>query len=767
MNQDNMKRKILHSICLIAIYFGVLIGLKYLDIFGIRFYSSGLPVIVYILLKTIFTFYFLTILLTAGAVLQRVLLPKSDIASVGASAYIIACFFLGASTLALLMFILGFLKAYYFATAIIITAPLVGLAPFMLPALITTVKARFYQILKISPTAVSLTYIALLISTVIVAIVLLLHKGIFPGDLDSDVWMHYLHYYKEVSANGGLWPNDLWYHFYLSKGAGLFFLAAILTDVMSMPIVSWCFVILTAVIVYDILSEHIIYPLWPLLGALLVFLSLSAITNQYVTENTTSSFFKHHIVLMGFIAFALWCGIRFAHNLSNEAAWLSGIAGALSFFYIGIYMPTTVIPLIAIWFFEVAVVSLFLQKRPLQARVFIGFAVLALFGSMLAFVINYFVTGLADNTPVSLMWKFADKERFGKLWSPWIIQYYFLASSFDSQPIILSNILRVDTNWIAQLCRTWFFKDVPLLSFIIVLTGFVWAGCSMNSWRQGIYNKKRHIFVLYTVLFIGNALLFAQFFKNYNSLFRLYNFTVIFVILFVILFWAAVLGPMSRHKPTIVALIILLSAGFFIKNLPLHITKNRTGALWQYLNGKISTKDAVADTDSLTNSYIKNDTRFSHFIEAHRYMKPGSKMLYMGQDCGPGYFFPAMVVSEPSYALGGLYPTALFGSPEEARSAFQKLGINYFALNLRRQFMIGLPFSPIFKPENVRKYFEIVWSEGDFYMLTWRAENSDKEVPSEFLHKLEQKQIEESKTGWGTYYNDMYKKYKNEAGSFQ
>ena len=66
---------------------------------------------------------------------------------------------------------------------------------------------------------------------------------------------------------------------------------------------------------------------------------------------------------MGFIAFALWCGIRFAHNLSNEAAWLSGIAGALSFFYIGIYMPTTVIPLIAIWFFEVAVVSLLQKDR--------------------------------------------------------------------------------------------------------------------------------------------------------------------------------------------------------------------------------------------------------------------------------------------------------------------------------------------------------------------------------------------------------------------
>ena len=233
----------------------------------------------------------------------------------------------------MLMFILGFLNVYSFITAIIITAPFVALAPFLLSDVITNVKVQFYRILKTSPLAVRLTYIVLLISMVIIAFVLLLHKGIFPGELDSDVWMHYLHYYKEVSTNGGIWPNDIWYHFYISKGAGLFFLAILLTDVMSPPIVSWCFVILSAIIVYDLLREHINYPLWPLLGALLVLLSLSAVTNQYVSDNTTSSFVKHHIVLMGFIAFALWCAIRFRGNLSHEAAWLIGIAGALSFLY--------------------------------------------------------------------------------------------------------------------------------------------------------------------------------------------------------------------------------------------------------------------------------------------------------------------------------------------------------------------------------------------------------------------------------------------------
>ena len=88
-----MKRKILYSIFLVAVYFGALIALKYLDIWGARFYASGFPVIVYIFLKAVFAGYFLMILLSAGAVLQRIVLPKSGISSIGLSAYSIACFF--------------------------------------------------------------------------------------------------------------------------------------------------------------------------------------------------------------------------------------------------------------------------------------------------------------------------------------------------------------------------------------------------------------------------------------------------------------------------------------------------------------------------------------------------------------------------------------------------------------------------------------------------------------------------------------------------
>jgi hypothetical protein len=50
---------------------------------------------------------------------------------------------------------------------------------------------------------------------------LLVSRGLYPGAANGDTWEHYLHYYREVLRSGSLGPNELWYHFYFSKGAGL------------------------------------------------------------------------------------------------------------------------------------------------------------------------------------------------------------------------------------------------------------------------------------------------------------------------------------------------------------------------------------------------------------------------------------------------------------------------------------------------------------------------------------------------------------------
>ena len=58
---------------------------------------------------------------------------------------------------------------------------------------------------------------------------MLLRRGLFPGG-SGDYYTHYFYYYLEVLKNHGLAPNDVWYHYYYSKGSGLVFLGMLLTD---------------------------------------------------------------------------------------------------------------------------------------------------------------------------------------------------------------------------------------------------------------------------------------------------------------------------------------------------------------------------------------------------------------------------------------------------------------------------------------------------------------------------------------------------------
>ena len=54
-------------------------------------------------------------------------------------------------------------------------------------------------------------------------------RGFYPGG-GGDYYTHYFYYYLAVIQNHGLAPNDVWYHYYYSKGSGLAFLGMLLSD---------------------------------------------------------------------------------------------------------------------------------------------------------------------------------------------------------------------------------------------------------------------------------------------------------------------------------------------------------------------------------------------------------------------------------------------------------------------------------------------------------------------------------------------------------
>src|SRR5205823_3534149 len=88
----------------------------------------------------------------------------------------------------------------------------------------------------------------------VVAWLFLCIKVLYPNG-GNDYYTHYFYYYVNVVKYGSLMPNEVWYHFYYSKGTGLYFLAMLLTDPLAPQLVTAGFVLIGALSVALILGR--------------------------------------------------------------------------------------------------------------------------------------------------------------------------------------------------------------------------------------------------------------------------------------------------------------------------------------------------------------------------------------------------------------------------------------------------------------------------------------------------------------------------------
>ena len=100
----------------------------------------------------------------------------------------------------------------------------------------------------------------------VAAVWLLLLRGLFPGG-GGDYYTHYFYYYLEVLKNHGLAPNDVWYHYYYSKGSGLAFLGMLLTDPEAPALTTYPCVVFAAVAIATLAARMAPNSLWPAAGA--------------------------------------------------------------------------------------------------------------------------------------------------------------------------------------------------------------------------------------------------------------------------------------------------------------------------------------------------------------------------------------------------------------------------------------------------------------------------------------------------------------------
>ena len=137
---------------------------------------------------------------------------------------------------------------------------------------------------------------------VVVAAWLLLRRGLFPGG-SGDYYTHYFYYYLEVLKNHGLAPNDVWYHYYYSKGSGLAFLGMLLTDPEAPALTTFPCVIFAAVAIATLAARMAPGSLWPAAGAGIYLLVLSASVSA---PHGGGEFQKDHEEVAALVVLTAW-----------------------------------------------------------------------------------------------------------------------------------------------------------------------------------------------------------------------------------------------------------------------------------------------------------------------------------------------------------------------------------------------------------------------------------------------------------------------------
>jgi hypothetical protein len=708
-----------------------------LDIVGRGIWLTGRALLLSNACKAVLTIQLLLILFSCGELALRALARWLG-GPMRPMARLICAGYLGGSQLAVGMVLLGFANGYSRWTLLALTVPLLAAAPFLLAGVAQElVGTALQQCSGQSMFRRGVTVLAVC-AVLAAAAALFVNKVLYPEGADGDVWEHYLHYYREVIARGGIRPNDVWYHFYLSKGAGLFFLAIQVSDLWGAQIASFCFLVLAAFVVFDLLRGRAEDPLWGVLGVLLFFLFM------LLRNRDVASFSKHHVPILAYLALALWCPLTACRGgdggqpFERRAVLLTGIVGAL---YLGFYVPAAAAILVAM-VGAGAVCGRLLDRRRFDLWSAGGMAIACVGGAALALAVNYAVTGLPEMVPLRPMWAHVDLPRFDQVWSRYQVEYFFLESEpLSRRAVDLYSLLHVDVDWVRSLCRANYFEPVGLSALkyavVLALAAAAFRSTSIVASFRELSGQVWRILAFAGCVsgYLLGALVIVQAFPGGESLLRMYTFAAVFLVLCLVAGAAALMAPSppSRSWWGVLAVAACLW-------VPVQAALIWGGAdPWRYALGEISSVQAIMRVPASPPEIRDRAFLLGRFEDARKLVPPGERLLHLSYDPNPGYLLGGRpVVTEPSYAFDGHYPELLFGPPEQARAILERLHITHVSFYLEARLFLGLPYSQLFSVENLPRHFELVSSREGFYLLRLKDPASPPSaLPAELLQLLE------------------------------
>ena len=417
--------------------------------------------------RILFIFYFSWIIYSVGAWLMGLLEKNGRQLSLAYLDRIIVAFFFGAAGLHIVMFVLGYMNAYYRNTALLLSVLILLLSYGNLRAFAREGFVKIADLIGESDSCERRAYFMLGSALIFVSTILFLVIGLYTND--GDYITHYGNFYAEVIRSHGIWPNGWWYQYFYSKGAGLFFLSMLLTDKMSPPIVSYIFIMASCLMMFALMKRISKDSRWPLIA---IFYYISVLIANYTIP------YRMHVVSGVMLIAVIWI-LAIAKNDNPKAAITWRVIGSLIMLGLVIVAPTvSIYALGAVGLYALASI---VRKQWGQMNLYTTWMVaggVSLAGILL---VNYLTTGLFEGTPFRLWLGLWDQARSIRWVSPYMLYYVSELIGPDMGRIIipgqvslnasmiqlLSEALRF--NYIAPLFLTWFFvPGVIALAFLAI-----------------------------------------------------------------------------------------------------------------------------------------------------------------------------------------------------------------------------------------------------------------------------------------------------------
>jgi hypothetical protein len=690
---------------------------KLVDVYHTNFSTSGALVLAYNLFRIGFAFYLFWIIYTPGALLVRAL-ANVRVENHNIFDAVALNFFAGTGLWHVALLALGYLGLYTVPVAIGITLPIVALSFFDFSTLARTARAAWSDRRRANLSLTRLTRWILSGVAVAAAVMLLAAKGLYPAG-GNDYFAHYFRFYEWVIDHHGVWPNEIWYHYFYSKGAGLYFLGMLLTDSLAPQLVTFCFFMVAGLVVFRFIDRFAPGSLWPWVGVILLF-SIYLYTpgrGEFRGNGGWADFEKLHELNASLIVAILWMAATALDSQGRRARpWIAGAASAtvaaiIVNVTIAVYLGAVFV-LLTGWFL--------ISRNRRSAVICFGLACASgvVLGAILA--INYFTTGLLNDQPLLYFLPIANIEklyRWGAL--GWTIMIYqgteWLAT--QAAPLLSGEFAWQFLHFLRAYILFPLFGGGLLLSII--------AAAMRPSFRRRVVDMSGEAPVIALTSAVAAFAIFAAAGRaQYISFFRYSSFIVPILLVIGIALWSVSLEKLVPNV-TVRRICAALLAPVVV------------GAVW--MATVASFEDPALFRSNLANSWAFASGRYSidrayttqSFVGRFAWgaIYPGARAAYA--IVGPGTLIwsfqissfcmlpDCMIATYPAFLMGRDWDRVMFAAPEEARDALQKAGINYFLFSKELGFSDPLMTAPLFKPDQIGRYLGIRWTDGTTALLTW------------------------------------------------